>query len=334
MAVPLDPRRPFVWRDGERTVAFGQGALEHAGELLGAGYTLLSTPRAAAAAPALADRAAAVHHVGAGRVDELAGDLLEAVGGASVLVGLGGGRVIDVAKALAAATGARAAAVPTTLSGAEMTAVHRQARGADPATPFIRPAVVLNDPALSASQPEAELLASVLNALGHVAEAPLTVRATPVATLAALAAGGLLVGAIPAGGTPDRDALALGGLLAGYGIDQAGYGLHHVLSQTLARFAGVAHGAANAVMLPHSLAALRTRAPAALDALDEALGGPAELVTAALAARAGTTRLRDLGVEQADLAHCAAQAAARPQLAHTPPAADEREIARLYEQAF
>ena len=48
-------------------------------------------------------------------------------------VALGGGRVIDVAKAVAAARGggARAMAVPTTLSGAELTSVHRHAEGVD-----------------------------------------------------------------------------------------------------------------------------------------------------------------------------------------------------------
>ena len=41
------------------------------------------------------------------------------------LVALGGGRVIDVAKAIAAVRGGRVAALPTTLSGAEMTHIHR-----------------------------------------------------------------------------------------------------------------------------------------------------------------------------------------------------------------
>ncbi|MBA2261830.1 MAG: hypothetical protein H0W03_04065, partial [Solirubrobacterales bacterium] len=41
--------------------------------------------------------------MGDGLVDELAGDLLDAVDGAQTLVALGGGRVVDTAKALAAA---------------------------------------------------------------------------------------------------------------------------------------------------------------------------------------------------------------------------------------
>ena len=246
--------RDFTWRDGERIVRFGRGALAEAPDLLGDGYVLLTTPRAAASAPAVVDGAAAVHHVPAGRVDEVAGDLHDAVAG-DLLVALGGGRVVDVAKALAAARGAGAAAIPTTLSAAEMTRGHRHARGVDPATPRVRPRVVLNDPALSASQPAGELAASAANALGHAIEGTLTPRASPVPVLAAREAARLLAH------EDDRDALALGALLSGYVIDSTGYGLHHVLAQTLARFAGVWHGPANAAMLPHTTVALRERAP-------------------------------------------------------------------------
>ena len=39
--------RDFTWRDGERIVRFGRGALAEAPDLLGDGYVLLTTPRAA-----------------------------------------------------------------------------------------------------------------------------------------------------------------------------------------------------------------------------------------------------------------------------------------------
>lgn len=290
--LPFDPRRPFVWRDGARTIVFGPRSVDRVEEFLGDEYVALTTERAAAMAPALIAGAAAVHHVPAGLVDEVAGDLLGQIGDSELLVALGGGRVIDVTKALAAAHGRRAAAVPTTLSAAEMTLLHRQARGADPATGLKRPDIVINDPTLSASQSPAGLVTSALNALGHVAEAPLTIIANPVATLAALQGGELLVRGLPERGEPDRPALALGALLSGYAIDQAAYGLHHVLTQTLVRYAGAEHGPANAAMLSHSLVSLRTRAPQGLEALDAALGGRSEDVAARLAARAGAARLR------------------------------------------
>jgi alcohol dehydrogenase class IV len=318
----------FTWRDGERIVRFGRGALAEAPDLLDDGYVLLATPRTQELAPIVVAGAAAVHHVPAGRVDEVAGDLLDDVKG-DLLVALGGGRVVDVAKALAAARGVEAAAIPTTLSAAEMTSGHRHARGVDPATPRVRPRLVLNDPALSASQPAAELAASAANALGHAIEGPLTPRASPVPVLAAREAVRLLAH------EDDRDALALGALLAGYVIDSAGYGLHHVLAQTLARFAGVWHGHANAAMLPHTTVALRRRAPEALAALDAAAGVGMEALARRLANHAGAQQLRDFGVTEEALETCVDAVMQRGKdLEGTPPAPGAPEVRALYEAAF
>jgi maleylacetate reductase len=91
--------------------------------------------------------------VPAGQVDVVAAQLRAAVTG-SRLVALGGGRVIDVAKALAAADPPRdVVAIPTSLSAAEMTGVHRRAQGVAPGTPCVRPVLVINDPRLSAHNP-------------------------------------------------------------------------------------------------------------------------------------------------------------------------------------
>jgi alcohol dehydrogenase class IV len=326
----------FTWQDGERTIRFGRGtAAEAVGVLGGPGYALLTTPRARGAAPAVVEAAATVVDVAPGRVDELAGDLLGSIA-EDRIVALGGGRVVDVAKALAGASlgAARAMAIPTTLSGAEMTRVHRRAAGAPEEAANVRPAVVVCDPALSASQPEPELAASALNALGHAAEGPCTPRANPVSTLAALEAARLIVGAFGARNGPDRDALALAALLAGYTIDSTIYGLHHVLSQTLVRFAGVGHGPANAIMLPYTLGALAWRFPAWMERLGEALGGDPAEVAGRLCARTGATRLGEVGVDAAMLDACADAAAERPELDLTPPRADRAELRALYRDAL
>jgi alcohol dehydrogenase class IV len=324
----------FTWRDGERTIRFGPGVLDEAVETLGGeGYALLTTERAAAMAPTLVDAAAAVHMIGAGNVDDLAGDLLGAVARERI-VALGGGRIVDTAKALAAASGGTqvAMAVPTTLSGAEMTRIHRRARGSDQRAPTVRSRVVVNDPALSASQPLPELAASALNALGHAAEGPCTPLANPVATLAAHEGARRLAAALHE--QPDREELALGALLAGYVIDSTGYGLHHVLAQTLVRLAGASHGAANAVMLCHTIGALGWRFPDRIGALGEALGGDPADVAARMCALTGATRLRDAGVDREALAQCAEAAAERPELDLTPPRADRAELLALYEGAW
>ena len=282
-------------------------------------------------APQLGERASDIIAVGPGRVDELAGDLVGHVGAVRRLVALGGGRIIDTAKALAAVRkpGRRAlvAAVPTTLSAAEMTAVHRRAAHSDTSLPGVRPALVVNDPALSASQPLIALAASAANALAHAAEGPATVRASPVPALAGREAARLIGEAYASGADePDRDTLALAALLSGYTIDSAGYGLHHVLSQTLARLAGVGHGPANAAMLPHTLVALERRgAPAA--------GALVELATD-LARRARSVRLRELGVDEAALDACADAAAQRAELDAIPPRPDRAELRDLYAAAY
>lgn len=318
----------FTWKDGERIIRFGRGTVDSAHELIGEGYLLLVTARGRGIVPQLEARAGTVVEVPGGFVDEIAAELLprvqEARGVSTSLVAVGGGRVIDTGKALAAATGRAVAAIPTTLSAAEMTWLHRHVAGLEPAPAFVRPRVVINDPALSASQPEAELAASAGNSLGHAVEAPASIAASPVPTLAAAEAARLTAAAY-AGDTPDRDALALAALLSGYAIDAAWYGLHHVMSQTLVRLGGVGHGQANSALLPHTMRALEQRGNRLVAEI-----GLAER----LAELAGTTHLAALGVDDAVLDRCAGAAAQRPELAHTPPPADRDELRAIYGAAL
>ena len=328
---------PFRWPDGDRLIVFGRGRLAEAEQVLDADYTLLTTPRAAELAPDVVKRAGAVHEVAGGRVDELAAGLREHVDG-ELLVALGGGRVIDTAKALAAADPPRrVAAIPTTLSGAEMTPIHRHAAGVSPGTPRVRPAIVLCDPALAASQPVAEMAQSAGNALGHAVEGPLTPSGNPLAALAAIQGARLLQAGL-ASADPDagsRDQLALGALLCGYVIGSTGYGLHHVMSQTLVRFAGIGHGAANAIMLPVTLRALQRRFPGGfLDELGRALGESPVVQAERLRDLGGARSLSQAGVAQADLDTCVEQASQRSELQMTPPPADAAELRELYEAAY
>ena len=96
-------RNPFRWVDGERLIVFGRGTVGDAVDALGGpGYTLLTTARAKDAAPGVVAAADRLVIVPGGHVDQLAADLLPKISG-DRLVALGGGRVIDTAKALAAA---------------------------------------------------------------------------------------------------------------------------------------------------------------------------------------------------------------------------------------
>jgi alcohol dehydrogenase class IV len=321
----------FSWQDGERTIHFGRGRIGEAAELLPPGYVLLTTERAQGDASGVSERAHEVHLVGDGFVDELSAALLDAVGGDGMIVGLGGGRVVDTAKAVGGATGRQAGAIPTTLSAAEMTKIHRTPAGAGNAQ-RIRPALVINDPALCASQPPAELAASAANALAHAIEGQCTTRASPVPSMAGREAARLIDSAY-AGDGPQadvhRDQLALAALLSGYAIDSAWYGLHHVMSQTLVRVGGAGHGQANAAMLPHTIAALERRQPGRVDP-----DGTLRQLAHTLADRAGAAGIRAIGVDQAKLAECAQAAASRDELQLTPPAADAAELLEIYEAAW
>ncbi len=325
----------FQWQDGERTILFGRGAIAEAPELLGDDYVLLTTARGRSTAPDVVGGAALVLDVRPGFVDEISAELLNALpDGDGLLVALGGGRVIDTAKALAAAKGRHAAAIPTTLSAAEMTKVHRMPTGVT-GVAGVRPRIVVNDPAISASQPEAELAASAANSLAHAVEAPLTTLASPVPTAAASEAIRLTAAAyrgdVEAG---DRDALALAALLSGYAIDAAWYGLSHVCSQTLVRVGGAAHGPANAAVLPHTTAALRRRFADAFRTLDRACGEPVEALAGRLAARAHASRIRDLGVAEDRLEAIADACAGRAELHHTPPVAGRDELLEILRAAW
>jgi alcohol dehydrogenase class IV len=304
----------FTWRDGERVIRFGPVApIEEP-------YVLLTTQRAAAEAFTAAARE--VVFVPGGWVDEISAELLARYVFASdvLLVALGGGRVVDTTKAIAGAVGARCAAIPTTLSGAEMTPFHRTPAGVEGAR-LVRPALVLADPDLMASAPAQTLAATAMNALAHAMEALYTPLANPVASMAALRAATLLA-------TDDRESLALGAVLAGYASGSTGIAVHHAICQTIVRMAGTPHAETNAVMLPHSARLMEGRAPEAVGAFLDALGTD----LASLAARSGHTRLSTLGVEEQQLRGVAEAVASHPYSANTPdPPGTEELLARLRE---
>ena len=276
MTPPPAAESDFVWRDADRTVVFGAGALGGAVAILAEhgfeSFALLSTERALAGAGSLAGAAELVHEVAAGGVPDAAAAALEQAS-APNLVALGGGRVIDTAKAVAAVSGARVAALPTTMSGAEMTGIHRLPAGAEQrARQLVRPALVVADPDAMTSQAEPQLRASSMNALAHGADSLYTPFANPVSRMTALRGAELIATALDEEpGERDRAGLALGSILCGYAIDSGLFGLHHVICQTLVRVCGSSHAETNASILPGAMAAMRERAPEEIAALAAAL---------------------------------------------------------------
>jgi len=332
----------FTWIDGERLIRFAVGAAAEAPALLAQRgfeeFVLLTTGRAASQASALADVAAAVCHVPDGPVPEAAAAVRGDVD-RRPLVALGGGRVIDAAKGIAGADGLPCAAVPTTLSGAPMTRLHRMPAGVDEWR-LVRPSLVVADPELMGSQPPQPRAASAMNALAHAAEALYGPMANPVAELAALRAATLLARGLESSTEQEaRSDLALGAILAGYAVGAAGFALHHLVGQTLVRVTGAPHARAYAVLLPHTLRAMARRAPRQLGQLAEALGAArdpeaAPVRVAELAGRSGATRLSEIGVTPDQVDAIVEEILARPDLANTPDPPDAAELRRLIESAL
>jgi alcohol dehydrogenase class IV len=330
----------FVWRDAGRVVVLRDDAVAQAPRLLHehgfANFELLTTPRALSGAPELEAAAKAVHAVPDGQVPEIAAGLLERVGAAQ-LVALGGGRVIDTAKAVASVSGAVVAAVPTTLSGAEMTGIHRLPTGAEQQVQgMVRPALAIVDPQAMASLGEAALRASAMNSLAHGADSLYTPFANPVSRMTALRGAGLIAASLDqAPQERDRAALAQGSLLCAYAIDSAAFGMHHVICQTLVRICGGPHAETNAAILPGAMAFMVPRAPDNLAPLAEALStDPDEIEARILQLGGKPPGLGELGADRNKLDQALDSMLVRPELAFTPEPPTRDDLARLVEAAW
>ncbi len=222
-------------------------------------------------------------------------------------------------------------AIPTTYAGSEMTPIYGVTRAAEGRKVTVTdaralPALVLYDPELTLDLPPRLTAETGINALAHCVEGVYSLVCGPVTTATALAGLAHIHRALPRCVADGRDLAArtellTGAYLAGTTIANARIALHHGLCHVLGGSAGVPHGAANAIMLPH---VMRFNAPACAPELaqvaralgvetaslsDEAAAARAvEAVEALIAAQGLARRLRDVGVDAADLPRLAALA--------------------------
>jgi alcohol dehydrogenase class IV len=330
----------FVWRDAGRVVVFRPDGIAQAPQLLHehgfADFELLTTPRALPGAPELEAAAKAVHSVPAGQVPEAAAVLLDRVS-APQLAALGGGRAIDAAKAVAAVTGARVAAVPTTLSGAEMTGIHRLPAGAESRVrAMVRPDLAIADPEAMTSQAEQALRASAMNALAHGADSLYTPFANPVSRMTAQRGAELIAASLDEDpGERNRAALAQGSLLCAYAIDSAAFGLHHVICQTLVRICGTPHAETNAAILPRAMAFIAPRAPDQLALLADSIGtDPSNIEVRILELGGNPSGLGKLDADRSKLDQALDLMLVRPELAFTPEPPTRGDLEELIERAW
>jgi maleylacetate reductase len=268
---------------------------------------------------------------------------------ADAVVSFGGGSTIDLGKAVAYAAehgpealdedlatppaeGAREArppalahvAVPTTYSGAEATRCffvgerQEKRRWADAR---MRPDVVVADPSLTLALPWKPTAGSGMTALGHCLEALCSPLRTAWSDALAARAARSLFRLLPVvSGSPkrvtERSDMQAAAYVAGVVSELAGSGVHQALCTGLGGRAGVGHGLACAILLPHAIRFDPEPVAGGLGLFAEALGvGDPEKAANALgdlAAGLGLPqRLREVGVFEEDLEPVAAWVAER-----------------------
>jgi maleylacetate reductase len=228
-----------------------------------------------------------------------------------VLVALGGGSAIGVAKAIALTTSLPIIAIPTTYGGSEMTPIWgltEEGRKETGRNQRVQPRVVIYDPQLTLTLPARTTASSGLNAMAHCIEALYASDANALTAAAAREGLKLLASALPrlaaAGEDREQRSAALrGAWLAGYSLGTVQMALHHKLCHTLGGAFNLPHADTHAVLLPYTAAYNRDAAPDAMRMAAETLGvedTPSELLALAQTIDAPLS-LRELGMREEDI---------------------------------
>lgn len=280
----------------------------------------------------LGERCVAVHsnvrqHTPAGDVTGVCNRLVATE--ADLVVSLGGGSVIDAAKAAILANARETGgflphiAIPTTLSASEFSPlfgvtdeVTRVKGGGNNA--FVTPRVAILDAEVTQPTPRRLWLGSGIRALDHAVETVYAPDHGPVSDATALEAIRLLFTYLPRSVDPADVGAAqqcqLAAWLSFFGVANITLGLSHVLGRQLGPRYGVAHGDTSAVMLPHVMDALVATNADRLALVAVAAGAAEHGMPPEVAAREAPRavrelvalldlpcRLRDLGVPEDDL---------------------------------
>lgn len=218
------------------------------------------------------------------------------------VIGLGGGGSIGVAKAVAFALEEEESgpagtfifptvqpitsviAIPTTYAGSEMTPVYGitkqfngQTRKITIADHRIAPKTVIYDPLLTLHLPPVITASTGINALAHCIEALYSITRDPLSTAAALSGIRAIMQALPRCYADGRNLAARvemlnGAHLAGVALAHVAMALHHGVCHVLGGTAGVPHGIANSIILPHAMRFNSDAVAPALAQVAEAMG--------------------------------------------------------------
>ena len=196
------------------------------------------------------------------------------------LLAFGGGSAIGLGKALAFETKLPLAAIATTYSGSEMTAVWGNSDGKVKRTfrnTEVAPRLVLYDPELTLGLSRAVSAASGMNAIAHCVEAEYSPECGPVTSgfslegLRRLSASLPIVIDAPDDADARTDAL-FGAHLAGRALDMTSMGLEHKLAHIMGGTFGLNHAEAHAALVPWVTAWNAPAAPESMERIAAALG--------------------------------------------------------------
>lgn len=196
-----------------------------------------------------------------------------------LIVAIGGGSAVGLAKIVACETGLPIVAVPTTFSGSEATdlwGITREGRKTTGSDPRALPRVVVYDAALFATLPARLAMASGVNAIAHAVDGFWAPRADPINTalgtegLRALVPGLRALVANPAD-MEARERTIYGAYLAAVAFASAGSGLHHKICHTLGGTFNLPHAETHSVMIGYVAAFNSCFAPDAAERITEAL---------------------------------------------------------------
>lgn len=243
--------------------------------------------------------------------------------GADAVVSVGGGSVMDTAKALAVvlSQGGQAMdhvavlrlnrpatphiAVPTTAgTGSEVTNVaviknHQVGRKVYILENAIFPAVAILDPQFVRGLPPGLSAGTGLDALTHALEALMSLRSNPVCDALALHAVRLIAQNLPRCVSQGDDLKARGHMqaaacMAGWAFTTAQVALAHAMAHTVGALYGVPHGSACGVVLPHVMRFNAEYCAPALGQAAQALGAATAGLSAGQAALAAADAVADL----------------------------------------
>jgi maleylacetate reductase len=272
------------------------------------------------------------------------GEAVAAAHRADGVLAVGGGSAIDLGKAISAGGRLPLVSVPTTYAGAEWTSYfgvrdpERRMRGGGGDA---HPAAIVYEPELTLDLPSETSVGTAMNALAHCAEALYVQGHNPAADEDAVHGAGLIAEWLPrvVSGPQDlvaRTELLRGACHGGAALAGSGLALAHAMAQAIGGTYGLPHGTLNGICLPPVLRFNAAFAPDAVARFGGAVGAaddPAGCVET-LTALAGPTRLRELGVPEADLSGLAATAAQRGGNLANPKPASPGEIEHLLREVY